>query len=134
MENSNAPVVRHPLFDFLSKNPQVLSAHANWLAAGGDKIIELLTETMSGDSFPWTAKRHVQASFGAFCGGGAFFGKTLKRLVSAVNNRNEALKILLQTDGSIPPAERDILLTQYGFSEKQLKDMEKKPARTGGKK
>ena len=130
MEKETTPVARHPLFEFLAANPQVLSAHAAWLSAGGEKIIELLIETMGGDSFPYSAEQHVQASFGAFCGGGAFFGKTLKRLVAVVNNRKDAIKMLIQSDGSIPADERAILLRHYGYTDEELKKAAApKPAR-----
>ena len=129
MEKETTPVARHPLFEFLAANPAVLDAHAKWLSAGGEKIIELLVETMGGDMYPYTAEPHVQASFGAFCGGGAFFGKTLKRLVAVVNNRREALKVLSQADGSLTEDERVLLRQRYGYTDAELDGKPPAPGR-----
>jgi len=128
MEKTETPVVRHELFEYLARNPKALDAHAAWLDGGGEKLVDLALGAVRGDMFPWDREPHVQASFGAFCAGAAWMAKMLKSLVVMVNNRSEALRMLAQVDGQISAEERRILRENYGYSEQEILEYEKKAA------
>lgn len=131
METESKPVVRHELFEYIAKNPKALDAHGRWLGEGGEKLLDLAVNSIRGDMFPWTAEQHVQASFGAFVAGAAWMAKLLRNLVVMNNNRSEALRMLAQVDGQLSAEERKILRDNYGYSETELDEYEKK---TRGKK
>ena len=120
------PVVRHELFDFIRKNPQALDAHAKWLAAGGEKLLELAVNSARGDMFPWDKPLTTQASFGAFVGGISWLSKMLRGLVEMANNRSEALRMLAQADGQLSEDERRILRDNYGYADEEIDAVEKK--------
>ena len=128
MENKETkPVVRHELFDFIRKNPQVLDAHARWLASGGEKLLELAVNSARGDMFPWDKPLTTQASFGAFVGGISWLSRMMRGLVEMTNNRHEALRMLAQADGQISEDERRILRDSYGYTDEEIDAVEKKP-------
>lgn len=123
MEKESAPAIRHELFDYLAAHPEAASSHANWMAAGGERILDLMVNAVRGDMFPYTAEPHVQASFGAFVGGVAWAAKMLRNLVALANNRSEALRMLAQADASLSEEERRILREHYGYSAEEIEKM-----------
>lgn len=132
MDNKGSPAfASNELFDYIAKNQRVLSAHGNWLSAGGEKLLELAERSVRGDLFPWSAEQHVQASFGAFCAGAAWMSRLLRNLVALTNDRGEALRMLIQADGQIGDETRKILLEQWGYSEAELAKYENKTKRRG---
>ena len=127
MEKQEAkPVGRHELFDFIEKNPHVLDEHARWLAAGGEKLLELAVNAARGDMWPWDKPMETQASFGAFIGGISWMAKMMRSLVELTNNRSQKLRMLVQADGQISEDERRILRDQYGYTDEEIDDVKKK--------
>jgi len=119
-KKTGAAVPRHELFAFLDSNPSVTDAHGAWLAAGGDKLLDLAVNAIRGEMFPYDQPQHVQASFGAFVGGATWMAKLLRNLIAVSNNRAETARVLSQADPSISPEERALLRRLYGLSDEEI--------------
>lgn len=122
------PQLKHELLDFVRDNQKLASAHAAFMAAGGERLLELAVNSMRGEMFPWDAAPHVQASFGAFVGGGTWMAKLLRNAVALANNRAAALRTLAQADGGLTADDRRVLVEQYGYTDAEIDEFEKQPA------
>ena len=109
------------LFEYVEKNPAVLSEHAKWLDGGGKEILDRLTDMVRGDAFPYTAETHVQASFGAFVGGVSWAVRVLSVLVGLSNDKTERARMVAQSGGSLNEHEMKILEDLYGYINKEQK-------------
>jgi hypothetical protein len=119
-DKKQQPPLRHELLDFIRDNSKLADAHAAFIAAGGDRALDLAVHAVRGDMFPWDQPQHVQASFGAFTAGAEWMARLIRQLVVLANNRSEALRTLAQTDGRLSAEERELLKRLYGYTEADL--------------
>ena len=127
-KNGNNPPLKHELLDFVRGNQKLAGAHAAFMAAGGERLLELAVATMRGEMFPWDQAQHVQASFGAFVGGGTWMAKLLRNVVALANSRAAAVRMLAQADGGLTADDRRVLIEAYGYTEDEIAKYEKQTA------
>ena len=93
--------MKHDVYDFLEGNAVAKSALSTWLSSGGIDTLDKMEGMARGDLFPYTAPQHVQASFGAFCGGVTWAIRTLKNAVEKSNNNEERRRMQRQAEGNV---------------------------------
>ena len=114
------------IFRVVAECPQLLDKHAAFLAAGGDRLIRALQDTLIQGMWPWDRPSDQAAQFGAFCAGVGYAARILLQLGALVNNRR-ALGELVKS-ANIPVAEQGelkrILIKDYGYTEADFKEQQ----------
>jgi len=83
--NSSKP----PIFKVTESSPKLLDRHASFLAAGGERLLTAIQDTVQNGLWPWDKPAEQTAQFGAFCSGVSWACRILKELNVMVNNRHE---------------------------------------------
>jgi hypothetical protein len=123
-EGAEAPETsRTPLDEFLDSNPAFLDAHAQWLAAGGDRFVQAMLRTVRGEAWPFNAEPHTQAAFGAYCAGIQWVARLHEALVPYNRRRVARLEALAsgdQMDSRDMTDEVRALLRESGYTDAEL--------------
>jgi hypothetical protein len=112
-----------PVFEIIDSSPELLNKAADFLNAGGERLLHALNDTIKVELWPWDKPAETTAQYGAFCAGVAWATKFMRNLVALSANRQAALELLAQTGAShVDEEARKILMQEYGFSEEQTQE------------
>lgn len=126
-KKKSGPDRKHPVFDIIDSNPKLLSDHAKYMAAGGERLLHAMTDCFRQDVWPWGMEAHAQASFGAFCAGVAWASRFLRNLPEISNNRKEAIALMAAVGpAGLDETTKEILRTTYNLSDEEIKAAENK--------
>ena len=115
----NQAVPKAPVFRAIDESPRLLDAHANFLAAGGEKLLMAIQETFAFPMWPWDKPAEHTAQYGAFCAGVAQACRILKELNTVALNRKELGDVVksMLASANDPEQVQRMLIRDYGYTE-----------------